>query len=69
MKVVQHLTLRVAWHDSKLNGKVCKAPSANSFCAMLDRVREEKNAAEQDKLREIDWSELRPDQLPPCKAE
>ncbi len=69
MKVTQHLTLRVAWHDSKWNGKICNLPSGNSFCVMLDRVREERNDAEEDSLRGKDWSELSFDQLPPCKAE
>lgn len=69
MKVVQHLTLRVAWHDSKWNGTVCKDPSKNSFCVMLDRVREERKDASEDALSCVDWSELSPKQLPPCKAE
>src|SRR5438552_16449311 len=69
MKVVQHLTLRVAWHDSKWNGKVCKAPSANSFCVMLDRIREERKDKEEDGRSEEDWSGLKPHELPPCKAE
>lgn len=69
MKVTQHLTLRVAWHDAKWSGKVCNAPSGNSFCVMLDRVREERNDAAEDALSGKDWSELTPDQLPPCKAE
>lgn len=36
---------------------------------MLDRVREERNDAQEDALRGKDWSELEFDQLPPCKAE
>lgn len=69
MKVTQHLTLRVAWHDARWAGIVCNAPSGNSFCAMLDRVREERDDAAEDALSGKDWSELTPEQLPPCKAE
>lgn len=69
MKVTQHLTLRVAWHDAKWAGTVCNAPSQNSFCVMLDRVREERDDAAEDALSGKDWSELTLDQLPPCKAE
>lgn len=69
MKVTQHLTLRVAWHDAKWAGIVCNAPSGNSFCAMLDRVREERDDAAEDAISGKDWSELTPEQLPPCKAE
>ena len=69
MKVTQHLTLRVAWHDAKLAGIVCNAPSGNSFCAMLDRVREQRDDAAEDALSGKDCSILTPDQLPPCKTE
>ncbi len=69
MKITQHLTLRVAWHDSKWNGKVCAAPSENSFCVMLDRVREERDDAREVIIRGKEWSRLVPDELPPCKAE
>jgi len=69
MKVIQHLTLRVAWHDSKWNGLVCAEPSANSFCVMLDRVREERDDAKEDSIRGKAWKDLPPEQLPPCKAE
>ena len=48
MKITQHLTLRVAWHDSKWNGQVCAAPSANSFCVMLDRIRVERDDRQED---------------------
>lgn len=69
MKITQHLTLRVAWHDSKWNGKVCSAPSSNTFCVMLDRVREERDDVQEDKIQGESWSALSPEQLPPCKAE
>ncbi len=69
MKIPQHLTLRVAWHDSKWNGRVCAAPSANSYCVMLDRVRQERDDAQEDAIQGTDWSEIAADQLPPCKAE
>lgn len=69
MKITQHLTLRVAWHDSQWNGRVCAAPSANSYCVMLDRIRQDRNDAQEDDIQNTDWSELAPEQLPPCKAE
>jgi hypothetical protein len=27
-----HLTIRMAWHDNKWNGEVCKDPVGNSYC-------------------------------------
>ena len=64
-----HLTARVAWHDSRWDGRVCRAPSCNSFCTALDRIREERQDAEEDALARKLWNKLRPEQHPPCKAE
>lgn len=64
-----HLTARVAWHDNRWNGAVCKHPSGNPYCVALDRIREERDDAAQDALAEMLFSELTQDQLPPCKAE
>src|SRR5882724_1682778 len=63
-----HLTLRVAWHDDRWNGTICRAPSKNSFCVALDRIREERDDAKEDiqALKERSWSKLRFDQMPPC---
>ncbi|MCA9628449.1 MAG: hypothetical protein KC766_12315, partial [Myxococcales bacterium] len=64
-----HLTARVAWHDSRWNGTVCRQPSCNSFCAALDRIREERDDAREDAIAGQRWSALEPDALPACKAE
>lgn len=61
--------MRVAWHGSRWNGRVCPTPSSNSFCVALDRIREEKDDDALDELAGLPWDELKPDQLPPCKAE
>lgn len=45
-----HQTLRVAWHDDRWNGTICRAPSKNSFCVALDRIREERDDAKEDIL-------------------
>ncbi len=64
-----HLTMRVAWHDARWDGSICVKPSCNSFCAALDRIREEKDDAYEDAHAGQSWSDLNPDELPPCKAE
>jgi hypothetical protein len=61
--------MRVAWHGSKWNGRVCPAPSSNSFCVALDRIREEKDDSALDQIAGVSWDELTSEQLPPCKAE
>lgn len=64
-----HLTVRVAWHDSRWDGRVCKQPSDNCFCAALDRVREERDDEAEDAIAGRAWDKVAPGQLPPCKAE
>lgn len=65
----QHLSIRVAWHDSKWNGAVCKHPSQNAFCLNLPRIYQEKNDHTEESLAGKHWAELQDSQLPPCKAE
>lgn len=64
-----HLTARVAWHDSRWNGTVCRQPSCNSFCVALDRIREERDDARENAIAGTQWSDLSPGDLPPCQAE
>ena len=66
---IQHLNLRVAWHDNRWNGRVCQAPSKNAFCIDLDRIRAERDDAKEDALQGKDFSELQEGQFPPCQAD
>ena len=65
----QHLTARVAWHQERWNGTVCRLASSNSFCLDLDRIREERNDAYEDSIGLTHFADLPIDQLPPCRAE
>lgn len=67
--MIHHLNVRVAWHDNRWNGAVCRAPSANAFCVDLDRIREERNDAAEDSVAGKAFTDLPPSQLPPCRAE
>lgn len=58
-----HLTARVAWHDSRWNGRIFSAPSKNCFCVSLDRVREERDDEAEDALCGKPWWKLKPEQL------
>src|SRR5690554_6453162 len=66
---MKHLSIRVAWHDSKWNGSVCKFPSKNSFCLNLPRIYQQKNDQEEDALAGKHWSDLQDNQIPPCIGE
>lgn len=69
MNIINHLTIRVAWHDNYWNGAICQRPSKNPFCTALDRIREERDDEAEDKIAGKGFWEIDPSQLPPCKAE
>ncbi len=62
---IDHLTIRVAWHDNKWNGAICRVPVKNSFCVALDRVYEERDDALEESMAEKSWDELFPAGMPP----
>ena len=64
-----NLNVRVAWHDNKWDGTVCRNPCGNSFCVDLDRIRAERDDAAEQPLAGRQFAELTPNQHPPCKAE
>jgi hypothetical protein len=65
----QHLTVRVAWHQERWNGTVCRLASNNSFCLDLDRIREERDDAYEDSVGLTQFADLPIERLPPCRAE
>lgn len=65
----QHLSARVAWHDTAWDGRVCAAPSHNTSCLVLPRVHEARDDVQEDEDAGTSWAELRPQHLPPCVAE
>lgn len=66
---IQHLSVRLPWHDTGWTGTVCKAPSKNSWCMVLKRIREERDDAVEDGVACRAWSELTETQLPACLNE
>lgn len=65
----QHLSVRVPWHDSGWNGKICKNPRENGSCMFLSRINESKDSEKEEQLSEKWMHELEPKQLPPCVGE
>jgi AAA domain/UvrD-like helicase C-terminal domain len=64
-----HLSARVPWHDTDWSGRVCASPGANNSCAVLRRVKEEKNTDAEEKNAGVPWGELERDCVPPCVFE
>ncbi len=66
---VRHLSVRLPWHDTGWSGTVCNAPSKNSWCMVLKRIREERNAAAEEDVAGSAWSDLSEAEIPACLAE
>lgn len=64
-----HLNVRVAWHDNRWNGSVCKDPAGNSFCMDLKRIRQERIDEQEVEVAGKWFDELPAESLPPCRAE
>jgi len=66
---VRHLSVRVPWHDKDWTGTVCNAPSKNSWCMVLKRIREQREDEAEDAVRGRAWSELSYAERPSCLTE
>ena len=66
---VQHLSVRIPWNDTGWAGSVCQAPSKNSWCMVLKRIREERHDAKEEVVARRAWSELSEAELPACLTE
>ena len=66
---VQHLSIRVPWHDADWAGTVCKRPSTNMACRVLPRIAKSKDDTAETGIAGQSFTDLSTDQLPPCVAE
>ena len=66
---VQHLSIRVPWHDAGWVGTVCNKPASNTACRVLPRIAETKDDGAETAVASKSLAEVSPDQLPPCIAE
>ncbi len=66
---MRHVTVRMAWHDSGWNGRVCDDPGGNTYCTGSHSLLSERLAREKSTGREKAGEKLDsalPDYLPPC---
>jgi hypothetical protein len=66
---VQHISVRVPWHDAGWNGAVCHDPKNNSACIVLKRIAEKKDEASESSLAGKHLRDLNTDDIPPCLQE
>ena len=61
--------LRVPWHDTAWDGRVCANPRLNSSCLKLRRIAEGRNDAAEEKIKGELLSNLSEDEWPCCIGE
>jgi hypothetical protein len=70
IQMARHLTVRMAWHDNKWNGKICKDPESNWYCCGTHSLLSSRIERGKDVSIEIENTEKKLDSineyLPPC---
>lgn len=68
MPYIQHLSVRVPWHDAGWAGTVCTDPAANHACMLLDTIGKQRDDLFETAHSGHDWTAL--DGLPAgnCRA-
>ena len=66
----KHVTFRVAWHDNKWNGSVCKDPLKNRYCSgfhslLSERIRKRKEKKLKEEIK-FSGHLVTEEYLPPC---
>lgn len=65
----RHISIRVPWHDTAWDGRICEHPSGNASCLVLDNIHKYRDDEREDELSGRDWDELDLDDRPPCVVE
>lgn len=66
---MRHITVRMAWHDSGWNGRVCRDPAGNSYCVGSHSLLSNRLARNRNLDKEVSGATLDaafPNYLPPC---
>ena len=66
---IQHITIRVPWHDSGWNGTICKNPCANTACTVLPRIAVGRDDAFETEHAGESIENLNHESMPPCVDE
>jgi hypothetical protein len=66
---VQHLTIRVPWHDNGWRGTFCNNPCGNTSCTILPRIATARDDAYETAQAGASLENLEREQLPPCVDE
>lgn len=66
---LRHISIRVPWHDTGWDGRVCAAPRLNGSCLKLKRIAEERDDAAEEAIAGKRLDVLPQSNWPACAAE
>jgi hypothetical protein len=66
---LRHISIRVPWHDTGWDGRVCAAPRLNGSCLKLKRIAESRDDGAEEAVAGKRLDELPQAQWPACAAE
>ena len=66
---LQHLSIRVPWHDTGWHGAVCQCPARNTSCLKLKNIFQNKNEALEEPFAGQSIKDLEEKDMPPCVKE
>jgi len=68
-RFVEHISLRVPWHDAGWDGTVCRDPHGNGSCVLLKSIGEQRDDRREQQLAGRLIADLRESDRPPCVVE
>lgn len=66
---LRHISIRVPWHDTAWDGRVCANPSLNGACLKLKRIAENRDDAAEEEVAGRSLKELPQEKWPCCVEE
>jgi AAA domain/UvrD-like helicase C-terminal domain len=66
---LKHISIRVPWHDTGWDGRVCNAPRLNGACLKLRRIAEDRDDDKEESVAGKSIEDLPQAKWPPCIAE
>src|SRR5690606_23583083 len=66
---LRHISIRVPWHDTGWDGRVCAAPRLNGACLKLKRIAENRVDADEEAVSGQSLEDVPQNRWPACVAE
>ncbi|MEU2614128.1 AAA family ATPase [Micromonospora sp. NPDC007271] len=69
VRPIEHISIRVPWHDGGWNGTVCHDPRGNGTCVLLPNIGQNRRDQQEQSLAGRSIADLPMTEAPPCVAE